>query len=231
MIYSFIGINTDGSVRIMDSWADLSDGGGKDGFGRFVGLSKQSPGTKAMVAIGGWNEGSTKFSQVVGNSGTRSRFVENAVNFLKQYNFDGLDIDWEYPNQRGGQPSDRENFVALLRELKEAFSKYGYILSVAVGAAEKSASLSYIIDQVVSNVDFVNLMTYDMNGAWNNFAGLNAPLYPSNSEEGEQKKLNVVSGCFFNPQKTGAFFGENAGSSSILKYLKYKLIFGRQTIL
>ncbi|XP_076226130.1 chitinase-3-like protein 1 [Nomia melanderi] len=193
MIYSFIGINTDGSIRIIDPWADLSDGGGKNGFGKFVSLSKQSSNTKAMVAIGGWNEGSSKFSQVVGNPGTRFRFVQNAVNFLRQYNFNGLDIDWEYPNQRGGQPADRQNFVALLRELKEAFSKYGYILSVAVGATEKSASLSYIINQVVSNVDFVNLMTYDMNGAWNNFAGFNAPLYASSREQGEQAKLNVDS--------------------------------------
>lgn len=198
LIYSFIGINADGSIRIMDSWSDLANDGGKNGFGKFVSLSKQNS-VKAMVAIGGWNEGSTKFSEVVNDPGRRSRFVQNAVNFLNQYNFHGLDVDWEYPNQRGGKSADRESFVALLRELKEAFSKYGYILSVAVGAAEKSASKSYIINQVASNVDFVNLMTYDMNGAWNNFAGLNAPLYASSKEQGEQSKLNVVSGCSCNP--------------------------------
>ncbi|XP_078035246.1 chitinase-3-like protein 1 isoform X1 [Augochlora pura] len=192
MIYSFIGINTDGTVRVMDAWADLPDGGGKDGFGKFVARSKQG-GAKAMIAIGGWNEGSIKFSQVVANPGIRSNFVQNVVKFLQQYNFDGFDVDWEYPNQRGGQPNDRQNFVALLRELRQALDSHGYILSVAVGAAEKSASQSYIINQVAQYVHFINLMAYDMNGSWNNWAGLNAPLYPASRESGDQAKLNVDS--------------------------------------
>ncbi|XP_076657145.1 chitinase-3-like protein 1 [Halictus rubicundus] len=191
MIYTFIGINTDGTVKILDPWADLPDGGGKNGFGQFVARSKQSSGTKAMIAIGGWNEGSVKFSQVVSNPQTRSRLVQDVVGFLQRYNFDGFDVDWEYPNQRGGQLSDKQNFVALLRELRQAFDSRGYTLSVAVGAAEKSASLSYIIDQVAQYVHFINLMTYDMNGSWNNFAGHNAPLYASAREQGEQAKLNV----------------------------------------
>lgn len=190
MIYSFIGINTDGSVRVMDAWADLPDGGGKDGFGNFVRLSNRN-GAIPMIAIGGWNEGSVKFSQVTSNPQTRSRLVQEVVKFLQRYNFKGFDVDWEYPNQRGGQPADRQNFVALLRELRQEFDRYGYTLSVAVGAAEKSASQSYIINQVTQYVHFVNLMTYDMNGSWNKVTGLNAPLYASSREQGDQAKLNV----------------------------------------
>ncbi|XP_015439740.1 PREDICTED: probable chitinase 3 [Dufourea novaeangliae] len=130
-----------------------------------------------MIAVGGWNEGSNKFSQVVSNPGTRARFVQNVVDFLRKYNFDGFDVDWEYPNQRGGQPSDKQNFVNLLRELKSAFSPHGYILSVAVAAVASSASQSYNIRDVAEQVDFVNLMAYDMNGSWNSFTGENAPLY------------------------------------------------------
>lgn len=183
MIYTFIGIGTDGSVGTLDAWADLPSG--MDGFGKFTRLRQQSPGTKAMVAVGGWNEGSTKFSQVVSNPGIRARFVQNVVDFLRQYNFDGFDVDWEYPNQRGGQPSDKQNYVSLLRELRQEFDKHGYLLSAAVAAAESSASQSYLINQIFQYVHFINLMTYDFNGSWNNFAGLNAPLYGSS-------KLNVV---------------------------------------
>lgn len=190
MIYSFIGIITDGSVNVLDSWMDLPNG--KDGFGKFTRLRELSPGTKAMVAIGGWNEGSVKYSQVVGNPAIRATFVKNVVNFLKQYNFDGLDVDWEYPNQRGGKPSDKENYVALLKELREEFDKHGFILSVAVSAAEGSASQSYHISQVSKYVHFINLMTYDFNGSWNRFTGINAPLYASATNTGVQAKLNVV---------------------------------------
>lgn len=190
LIYTFVGIGTDGSVNVLDSWLDLPSG--KDGFGKFTKLRQKSPGTKAMVAIGGWNEGSVKYSEVVGNPGVRARFVQNVVNFLKQHNFDGFDVDWEYPNQRQGKPADRENYIALLAELRSEFNKYGYILSVAVAAAEASASQSYLIPKLSQHVHFINLMTYDLNGSWNNFAGLNAPLYPSSRESGAQLKLNVV---------------------------------------
>ncbi|XP_076659481.1 chitinase-3-like protein 1 [Halictus rubicundus] len=190
MVYTFVGVNADGTIKVLDPWADLPDGGGKNGFNQFVARGKQSPGTKSLIAIGGWIEGS-KFSQVASNPQTRSRLVQNMIEFLQRYNFDGFDVDWEYPNQRGGQPSDRENFVALLRELRQAFDSRGYILGVAVGAVENSASLSYIIDQVARHVHFINLMTYDMTGSWNYVAGHNAPLYPSARDQGQQAKLNV----------------------------------------
>ncbi|XP_054011036.1 chitinase-3-like protein 1 [Hylaeus anthracinus] len=189
MIYSFTGTNTNGDVLVSDPWADLPDDGGMNGYGKFTELRRSSPGTKAMISSGGWDEGSYKYSQIVSNPSTRARFVQNVVNFLKRFNFDGFDLDWEYPNQRGGQPSDKENYVALLRELREEFDKYGYILSVAVAAGEDSASQSYLVWQVSQYVHFINLMTYDFNGSWSNYAGLNAPMYASS---GSQDPLNNV---------------------------------------
>ncbi|XP_017890421.1 acidic mammalian chitinase-like [Ceratina calcarata] len=189
MIYTFVGITTNGDVQVLDSWLDLPNG--RDGFGKFTRLRQSSPGTKAMIAIGGWNEGSAKYSQVAANPQLRARFAQNVVNFLRTYNFDGFDVDWEYPNQRGGNPSDKLNFILLLKELKEAFNKHGYILSVAVGAAESLASKSYHIANVSQNVDFINLMTYDYHGSWDSVTGTNAPLYALSSEQGNQIMSNV----------------------------------------
>jgi len=39
----------------------------------------------------------------------RDRFADSVVTFVKTYNFDGLDLDWEYPTQRGGKPEDKVN--------------------------------------------------------------------------------------------------------------------------
>ncbi|XP_053984693.1 chitinase-3-like protein 1 [Hylaeus volcanicus] len=191
IIYAFTGLSSDNNVRILDPWADLPNGGGKDGYGKFTALRELSPGTKALIAIGGWNEGSSKYSRMAGDAGARSQFVQNVVKFLQKYNFDGFDVDWEYPNQRGGQPSDKENFVTLLKELRKEFDNHGYILSVAAGAAEASASKSYLISQVLQYVHFVNLMAYDFNGSWNNYVGINAPLYASSKESGSLAELNV----------------------------------------
>jgi GH18 family chitinase len=39
----------------------------------------------------------------------RDIFADSAVDFVKKYNFDGLDVEWEYPTQRGGTPEDKVN--------------------------------------------------------------------------------------------------------------------------
>lgn len=197
MIYTFVGISEDGDVKILDSWQDLGSDYGKNGFARFNKLRELSPETKTLIAIGGWNEGSTKYSHVVANPTLRKRFVDNVVKFVKKYEFDGFDIDWEYPNQRGGVKEDRENYVALLRELREKFDREGFILSAAVGAAEKSAGLSYIIKDVAEQLHFINLMTYDLHGIWDEKTGINAPLYAGSWEKTDaERQLNVVSILF-----------------------------------
>lgn len=189
LIYTFIGLNADGTVRVLDGWQDLPDG--KDGFGRFNALRRQSPGTKTMVAMGGWNEGSVKYSKVVANSALRATFVRSVFDFLEKHDFDGFDLDWEYPNQRGGAPADVRNYGLLVKELKEKFRSKGYILSAAVAAAETSASLSYNIPEMSKHLDFINLMAYDLHGKWEKRTGLNAPLYARADETGASLRLNV----------------------------------------
>lgn len=70
--------------------------------------------------VGGWNEGSTKYSAMAADPAKRATFISSTLSFIRQYGFDGLDLDWEYPGQRGGAPEDRVNFVTLLREIKQA---------------------------------------------------------------------------------------------------------------
>ena len=53
---------------------------------------------KVLLALGGWNDSEgDKYSRLVSDPSARNKFVTHAVDFLKQHNFDGLDLDWEYP--------------------------------------------------------------------------------------------------------------------------------------
>lgn len=53
---------------------------------------------KVLLGLGGWNDSeSEKYSKLVSDSNARSKFVSHSIEFLKQNNFDGLDLDWEYP--------------------------------------------------------------------------------------------------------------------------------------
>lgn len=76
----------------LDSWNDLPDNYGKDAFGRFNALKKKNEKLKTILAIGGWNEGSIKYSSMAKSETSRKTFVKSVVNMLEKYGFDGLDM-------------------------------------------------------------------------------------------------------------------------------------------
>jgi GH18 family chitinase len=91
------------------------------------------PGTKLLVALGGWNDsqGSSKFkfSTLLASSTKIANFVSKAVTFLTQHGFDGLDLDYLYPNS-----ANKAGFTALVTSLRKAFTPRGWQLTAAVSA-------------------------------------------------------------------------------------------------
>ena len=82
---------------------------------RFNNLKTVNPTLKTLLAVGGWNFGSKRFSDMASSPTNRAEFVNSAITFLRKRNFDGLDIDWEYPASRGGPPQDKINLAALMK--------------------------------------------------------------------------------------------------------------------
>ncbi|XP_078034702.1 endochitinase-like [Augochlora pura] len=189
VIYSFIGVQRNGLFRLLDDASDLTH------FANYV----KSHGAKALLSVGGASEKSRRFSNIAADPASRARFVTSAVHHLQRHNFDGLDVDWEYPNQNGGREEDKNNYIQLLRELKNAFAEHHWSLSAAVGAEEDSASRSYKIREVAEQLDFINVMTYDFNGYWNGYTGMNSPLYASvrDSRDSYDWQLNINSSIHY----------------------------------
>ncbi|XP_063372990.1 probable chitinase 2 [Cydia amplana] len=179
LVYTFAGINNDGTVVSLDPYLDLADNYGLDNFNKFNALKQQNAKLKTILAVGGWNEGSAKYSTMAASATQRKTFITTARDMLLNYGFDGLDIDWEYPNQRDTTQgaADVENFSLLLKELREEFDKHGLLITVAVVAVKQSASLSYDIPTISKYVDLISIMAYDMYGAWDSVTGHNAPLH------------------------------------------------------
>lgn len=94
-----------------------------------------------------------------------------------KYHFDGLDLDWEYPTQRGGAAGDRANFAALVQELHTEFQPHKLLLTSAIGASSRVIDSAYDVPLLSRYLDFMHIMCYDYGGAWDRRVTANAPLY------------------------------------------------------
>jgi chitinase len=131
------------------------------------------PELKVMIACGGWG-GSGGFSEMARSKETREKFVQSAVRFIEDYNLDGLDIDWEYPGLPGAGnpyiPEDRENFTALMRELRKAMDRTDTEQTLSFAAAGWQKFFDHIdLEQVMKYADYMNMMTYDLAGGGDTF--------------------------------------------------------------
>lgn len=74
-----------------------------DMYDEVLALREVNPDLQVLLAIGGWAFGSTPFKELTSNVFRMNQFVYEAIEFLREYQFNGLDVDWEV----------RRNFEAL----------------------------------------------------------------------------------------------------------------------
>ncbi|KAI8146556.1 glycoside hydrolase superfamily [Fennellomyces sp. T-0311] len=134
---------------------------------------------KVLISVGGWS-GCITFSTMAADANQRKNFIQWNIDQINKYDTDGVDIDWEYPGRQGAgcnafdAANDINNYIVLLKELREA-------LDGLQGTKKEITIAAYVkpFDNVAgfaSVVDRFSLMTYDINGAWNDTTGPNAPF-------------------------------------------------------
>lgn len=124
-----------------------------------VGLREKKTSLKVLLSVGGW--GSSRFSEMAQTDSTRMAFAADCKRVIDQFDLDGIDIDWEYPGIGTAgvsfSPEDTDNFSLLMKDVRHAIGK-DKLLTIATQAGAKY----YNLRAVEPYVDYVNIMTYDM---------------------------------------------------------------------
>ena len=121
-------------------------------------------------------------------AGNRRTFINHSIQFLRQYNFDGLDLDWEYPAQRStGNPADKALFTVLCQELRAAYErestatgKERLLLTAAVAAGKTTILGAYETNKLAQYLDTLHLMSYDLAGSWERVTGHHTAINAAN---------------------------------------------------
>ncbi|KAJ2658783.1 hypothetical protein IWW48_003856 [Coemansia sp. RSA 1200] len=143
--------------------------------------------TKVAVSIGGWT-GSNRLSTIMQDAHKRAALIRAIGAFVEKHELDGVDISWEYVGRQGSKcnkfssADDAGNMLRFLRTLRASFhARFGAdekLISVAAPMLPFTGPDGPLKDvsAFAEYVDYASLMAFDVNGAWSNTTGPNAPL-------------------------------------------------------
>ncbi|KAJ3022840.1 UNVERIFIED_CONTAM: hypothetical protein HDU68_008924 [Siphonaria sp. JEL0065] len=181
--YGFYNATIDGSLLSDAVWADNAL------FPLFQEARRKYPNLRTVLSFGGWS-GSQAFSAIAASANATARFAKQVHAFLDKNEFDGVDIDWEFPYNNpwwynGLQcntkdlANDLPNFTKFLAALRKELGTTR-IISIA-GSSQVSAYFDQngknYVSQYAKYLSYIQVMTYDYYGAWSPYSDFESPLY------------------------------------------------------
>jgi chitinase len=145
------------------------------------GISSQIPGLvsavhqnnkKAILSVGGWG-GSSNFSSIASDANKRQAFASNLRAFCLSNNYDGIDIDWEFPSQ-----SERSNVTNLITVISNTLRSGNSQLTLSITIPPSVDWTGFDLAVLKNQLDWIGVMSYDYStcGSQPLSANHNAPL-------------------------------------------------------
>lgn len=150
-------------------------------------------------------------NRLLSTSQARKKLIDYCVYICDKYNLYGIDVDYEYPENK----QQWGNFDLFIKELSVALKDKGYKLSLALS----SFNINYLSDEAVSVIDIVNMMTYD---------SVNSDGHGRhNGYNGSLAQINYFLNIGFKPQQLVLGFGFYGKKSDNMEYYNYSELLRR----
>lgn len=149
-------------------------------------------GVKVLVSAGGWGW-DKQFAKIVSDREAEERYARAVLQIVDQYDYDGLDLDWEYPDT-ADEITGFERLARRFRKELDAIGKRkGRPMLQTMAAAANPEMLKWLkTDFLLETMDWLNVMTYDMAGEWTSYAGHHSPLHASSKQPGTARSTELT---------------------------------------
>lgn len=163
---------------------------------RVMALKKVNPDIKVLLSfthtvVNSDNHQDGGFSAIAASYDNRKKFADDCVKFMETWGLDGIDLDWEMPGISWSGAAcdpinDTDNFTLLVEQMRETFGSK-YIITLAGYVRDKKRQDSgmgwkyFDLKAIKPYIDWVNIMTYDLDDASGGHRGFNSAVKSSTS--------------------------------------------------
>lgn len=193
ILYAFGKITSAGDVSLSDPWGDIEkpfepslgtpeiDPGFKGNLGEIAILKHRNSKLRCQLSVGGaGGEITSNFQRIVKSKAAILKFAHDCAELCRKYGFDGIDVDYEHPENS----AEGRGLLELLRHTRTSLNELAqelgrpepYLLTVATSMGEWSAT-HLPLREMNEVLDRIYLMTYDASGSWDRKLNHHAPLH------------------------------------------------------